>query len=292
MRSYSPLIISVFLLTVSSFASGKTDDGCYLENTKSGKEFGIYDALLYSEKPDLELAGFSPVNMLYAWNFVREAGPGNFKKPTAERLDRVVSKLARNRLSVIDIEHWPLSRSVSSVDVKKSIDNYTYVISELSARSPETVFGFYGVVPVRDFARAKSWRFTGGYREWQRDNSRVKPIADLVGATLPSLYTITSSVNDWKRRAQAQIDEARRLAPDVPVYPFLWPDYHPQGGRYPKDLALSGSYWRKQLEFLSSRADGVVIWGGKDQVWSESDAWWKETKDFIATNFTRKCEQQ
>jgi hypothetical protein len=74
-----------------------------------------------------------------------------------------------------------------------------------------------------------------------------------------------------------------------PVYVFLWPEYHDSNAAL-RGTQIDAKYWRTQLETARKFADGIVIWGGYDLLknrprkWNEEDAWWKETRNFLATN--------
>ncbi|MDO9084545.1 MAG: hypothetical protein Q7U56_14825, partial [Humidesulfovibrio sp.] len=109
-----------------------------------------------------------------------------------------------------------------------------------------------------------------------------------VDIIFPSLYTFYDDPAGWKKYAIATIQEAKRYG--KPVYPFLWYQYHDSnkllGGK-----PIPAAIWRMQLETCLKYADGVVIWGGYKELWSEEAAWWQETKTFMNALSTGKMQR-
>ncbi|MFC1608411.1 hypothetical protein ACFL47_10630, partial [Candidatus Latescibacterota bacterium] len=55
-----------------------------------------------------------------------------------------------------------------------------------------------------------------------------------------------------------------------PVYPFIWPEYHPSNSQR-TGTDVTGPYWRRQL-----------VWGGWQRDWEDDAPWWIATKEFLA----------
>jgi hypothetical protein len=243
----------------------------------------MFDELLYDQKPSLEQFGLEEINVLYAHNFFVAPQHGDMTLPTNAKLAAAVDKSREAGLvTVLDIEHWPLKGDTEET-MLHSVQNYLYVMQYMQAQLDNLCVGYYGVVPVRDFSRAKLPVSDPVYQEWVVDNDRVQPVADIVDAAFPSLYTITTSQADWLSRADAHVREARRLT-GGPVYPFIWPNYHPQGGVFPEGTEIEPDFWRAQLDFCGEYADGFVLWGGNGQTWNEDATWWQITKQWISDN--------
>jgi hypothetical protein len=262
---------------------------CWLEDRESGQRFRIFEAFKYSGKPDLEDLCIEPLNVLYAWNFFPR-GPkrGDLTLPEARTVAGAIERARETDLvTVIDIEHWPL-KLTDEETARASVRNYLTVFRQMKDALPNLTIGFYGVVPVIEFARARAARDDVRYAAWAAENTRAQGIADAVDALFPSLYTINPRPDEWVAAADGQLSEARRLAPGKPVYPFVWPNYHPQGGRYPLGTEVEPEYWRVQLEYLRRNADGVVLWGGNKLSWREDMPWWTETRAFIEQRFVRR----
>lgn len=279
-------LICCCLLTIPGISVGK--EACRLVDKDTGKHYRIFNGLVYDSVPDLSNYCIEPINIMYTWNFFPRGGRhGDYSLPKGEVLERAIRRAeSLGVVTVIDIEHWPL-KGADKERKRQSVMNYVEVLAEMKQRSPDLMIGYYGVVPVIDFSRAKL-PGTRQHREWVSDNTNVQPIADIVDATFPSLYTINPNQADWRARAVSHISESQRLAPGKKVFPFIWPNYHEQGGRYPLGTEVEQGYWRMQLEFLRSNADGVVLWGGNKQEFDEEMIWWKETVNFIEENFRKE----
>lgn len=263
------------LLLVSGLATG------FAYEPKGGA-FKVFDGTLYRNKPDLAPYGISPVHIIYEGSFWSR---GDAKRAAPD--ERTVRELARKAakeggMVVIDIERWPLSGDAAEVD--RSIGKYRQVAQWFRAESPGVMFGYYGVLPQRDYWRAIKGAGHRDYLSWQDGNDRLRPLAESVDAIFPSLYTFYRDQEGWRKYAIAQIAEARRYG--KPVYVFLWPQYHESnailGGRF-----VSKEYWRLQLDTARAHADGVVIWGGWDgnaarpAEWDAEAEWWAATKEFL-----------
>jgi len=275
-----------FILFLSNINSALAE--CILIEPKTEKVFKIYNALLYEDMPTLNELCIEPINVMYSWHFFPK-GPKKYpnKLPSNMSYRHAVDLIQkRGMLTVIDIEHWPLRGVPDQVAIRSS-KKYFEVLRRLKSEIPNTRIGYYGVVPVTDFYRARQPFVDQRYESWQRDNDRLKGVAETVDAIFPSLYTITPNIDHWIARAKGKLAETRRLAPGKPVYPFIWPNYHPQGGRFPVGKEVEGKYWKAQLEFLRDNADGVVLWGGNKQRFNVKSMWWLETIQFL-DSFSKK----
>lgn len=262
---------------------------CFLEDKITGKNFRIFNAFLYKDMPDLSDLCIEPINVMYAWEFFpRGAQKGNLSLPTKSQYMKAITKIKeKNKITVIDIEHWPLKNASERV-ISRSVENYLDLISIIKNETPNIIIGYYGVVPTIDFSRSKNYLGGKRFNEWVEENNRVEKIANVVDAVFPSLYTINSNRQSWIGRAKSHIAESIRLAPSKPIYPFIWPNYHEQGGKYPIGYEVDSEYWVLQLEYLRDNADGIVLWGGNNITWNKNMKWWKELVRFVKSSFIIK----
>ena len=277
----------MFLLYLTSV--NLAEAGCVLIDKVTGKEFKIFNALLYDDLLELNRYCIEDINVMYAWNFIpRRYKNGDMEFPLKKHVDKAIKKIrSKKQVTVIDLEHWPLKNSTDEV-INLSVSNYYNVMSDLKDALPDIVIGYYGVIPIKDFSRAKMSEKNHRYQEWVKESSRLKDVGYIVDAAFPSLYTIDNNRNSWKTRGISQIKEARKIIKDKPVYPFIWPNYHEQGGRYPTGTEVEPDYWKLQLNILRTHADGMVLWGGNRQKFNQDMKWWKITVDFIEQNFIIK----
>jgi hypothetical protein len=252
-------------LTLSPFVVGFRPDAA------KGR-FPVFDALLHRGKPPLEREGL--VRMPAIANIWR---PGVSHDDVDERgvIEAVTPLPADTTHLYIDIENWPLFPADSTA-LDASLRKLLHVVEIVRQHRPAIQFGFYGAPPASAY-----WPIMlhdHNYELWLETNRRMAPLAAAVDFLLPSFYTHYDDLQGWLRFAAAQLAEARRYG--KPIYPFLLYLYSEY--RSPLDgLPLPGSTWQVELEFCREHADGVVLWGGAGESWSESAPWWQTTRKVL-----------
>ena len=250
-------------------------------NTQS--TFQVFDATLYVDKPDLTPHGIKPINLIYG-QFLYEDGKIAKTLPSQKKIKQFAEEASKkNQWVILELEQWPLKGDDEVV--ANSVQNIIQVIQWFRDSQPELQIGLYGVLPVFDYWRALKGPDSKAYKEWQRDNDRMRPILKYVDMLFPDLYTHYADRKGWVQCAAENIREARRYG--KPVYAFVWPQYHSGSNRILGHTYLSADYWRLQFETLRALSDGVVIWGGWDSdnmrfaQWNENACWWIATKEFL-----------
>lgn len=243
--------------------------------------FRIFDGLMYVSKPDWSHLGIEPIHIIDRGLWLdnrRRRGP-----PDPVQVRRYLDGLPRdNAPIVLDFEQYDLTGTDEAA--RTALTELRQMVAAFRAAAPGRRLGFYGIVPVPDFARSLAGAGSPAYRAWQRHSDRMRSIRGNVDYLFPPTYTNSPDQAAWTAFATAQICEARRLS-SKPVYVFLWPEYHdgsPLSGQYlPADL------WRHQLETAYRHADGVVIWGGYNvpanhpRNWDPRAPWYAPTLAFI-----------
>jgi hypothetical protein len=256
------------------------------ETSGPKKSFIVFDATAYSKKPALKTLGIRPLPAVHA--FFQE-GEDLDRLPSYGRIKELAfhAKASGSDICFLDLEHWPTKEAAG--DWVAGLNKYRQLLMQFKQLAPGIKVGYYSHPPVSDYWRAVKDPVTREYREWQRDNDRLKHLAAEVDVFYPSLYTFYNDSRGWGRYAAAQIREARSYPGDKPVYAFLWPQYHGSNKLLAHQFIPTG-FWRFQLDTVRKHADGVVIWGGwdfdRDQPlpWDESAPWWIETKFFLHLN--------
>lgn len=243
----------------------------------SKREFVIFDATLYKQKPDLTRYGFKSVSMVYKhmmWPIESDGAT-----PPDRGLVRKAAQASESTgIAVLDVEHWPLAGD--SAVVQESIRKYETLIEWFKEDAPSVKVGYYGVAPMQNYWDVIQPIDSPKYSAWQKSNDRVASIARLADVLFPSVYTFYEDQDGWSKYAARQIQEARRYAGGKPVYIFLWQQYHDSNRRL-RGTYLPPGYWRRELETAQKYADGVVIWGGNKETWNEAAPWWLETQRFL-----------
>lgn len=181
---------------------------------------------------DPEALGLIHLDLIYQSAFLPGSsgsqGQDDRTRPTTSRIRNAVSNAAR--IFVPDIElWWPKPGNGTDPTDDAAIANFEFVSNEINLVKGNKIWGWYSTLPQRSyFAPVRGGSL---FDRWQNSNNRLRGIANLVDVMFPSIYMFDSlrDPNDWVRYAIGNIEEARRLAPNKPIVPFLWPWYHSAG---------------------------------------------------------------
>lgn len=244
----------------------------------------LYDATLYEGRPDPAEWGAHPLRMVYR-SYLWPGGDNSDRVPSEEVLDAVVES-SRGQALCIDIEHWPYDvRKESDTDVEATIDRLAEITDSIRRRDPAIRLGFYGLMPIRDYwtPQKTGEELDARMADWASANARLRlarnahgrfeseGLSSKVDVIFPSLYTFYDNRGGWERYAVANLKEARRY--DKQVYPFIWPFYHNSNATL-RGQYIGDDYLRQQLDICNEHADGMVIWGGYREPWSNAEAKW------------------
>jgi hypothetical protein len=235
--------------------------------------------MLYENKPESSQIGLDHMPLIYEGRIWRNKETTK-SLPDLTPLAVDIKEAAIAQYVVIDIERFELRGSAQVVS--SEIDKLVEVIQFCRSTSPKTQFGYYGIVPRRDYWRALKGRESSQYSNWSRENDVLSRLTEAVDFLAPSIYTFYPDEIGWRIYANAQVSECRRMAPTKPVFAFLWPKYH-DSNKQKKGEYLRPGFWRDQLKFCEANADGLVIWGGYKEKWDPSSPWWLETAEFLKT---------
>lgn len=251
------------------------------------KNFLVFDATLYKNKPDLSKAGIRQLNIIYTAQIWKK-NESLDHLPDREKVQQIAREaFKKDQLVVLDVEHWPVTGHRTEI-MEQSVEKYVTLLNWMKQAAPLLKIGFFANVPVSDFRKSSAQPGSFLYLVWQSDNTRVKPVAAKVDAAFPAAYTYSTDMALWKKSLLAQITETRRLF-NGPIYVFIWPQYFDHAPT-PMDIQLQYmpvEYWKFELETVSQYADGVVIWGGWDFAkrqpasWDAQAPWWLATKEFV-----------
>jgi hypothetical protein len=279
-------IVSLFLtgLLAGSVSTAAQAQSC---GRPANRPFRIFDATAYVGRPDWSRYGIEPIHIVDRgiWADGRRSGPTD---PTLVR--RYVESLPRdNAPIVLDFEQYELTGSDGAA--RTALVDLRGIAAAFRAAAPGRKIGFYGIVPIPDYARSLAGAGSAPYRAWQGHSNRMRTLQGNVDFLFPPAYTVDPDQRAWTAFATSQICEARRLSAK-PVYVFLWPEYHegsPLSGQY-----LDSAFWRLQLETAYRLADGVVIFGGYDiaanrpRNWNPQAPWYAPTLAFIRERLGRR----
>ena len=242
-------------------------------------KFLVFDAMLYTSKPDLSQYGLTPISVEYPDVLWPGTSANMQNVPDATVVQKLAASASQStNMEVVDIEQWAVTGD--SATVAQSVAKYQQTLQMFQKDAPSLQVGFYATAPIRDYWDVMAGPQSAGYLAWQQQNDAVAPIAQQADALFPSLYTFYTDQVGWQKYAIANIAEARRIAPGKPVYVFLWPQYDASTGAQGGDY-LPDAYWKMELETAKQYADGVVIWGGWTETWDNNASWWAVTQQFM-----------
>ncbi len=203
----------------------------------------------------------------------RAKGTKDLTDVSSAMVRSAITPYAREPIVVIDIEQWK-TKGTDDV-VADSVTRFLSVLRAAQTQLPDTKFGFYSMVPSRDYYRAVGDKGPAAYSAWQSENDRLKNLAVAADALFPSVYTFfREPPSRWATYARANIAEASRLAPGKPIYPFIWNRYHGSNKEEGKE-PLEADFFEAQLKtlFETPEANGVVIWLISKEPWDSSANW-------------------
>ena len=269
-RLKAKLICTALLILVSASSVFAADfkifdgtrgykNGPELNNSKIKKLEIAYEVDLFAPKPTPDTGNLNPADGL--------------SKEDEKRIVELAKTWKSKGIDLVclDIELWPTRGDDTTVN--ESINKFKKVLVLIHRVAPKLKVGIYGALPIRDVYRAIKDPKSQDHKDWQTENDRLKPLAQMVDVIFPSLYTMTTDPTIWKAFAITNLEQAKLYG--KPVYPFIWPRYHDSM----KELAwtfLPTTFWEMELQTVKGLADGTVIWDyGKWQPWDDQANWWK-----------------
>lgn len=243
-----------------------------LMSAQKDTPFKIYENVAYVGKP--AYIGIKRVPILYE-NMLWRNGESKDGPPNADSLNYWINQVKNvTGPMILDIEHWPIYTDTVTRQYMVDIAN----AFKIAGRTYE--IGYYAMIPQRDtFAALFPWH--PSFTNWKARNTFVQPIADAVDILCPSLYSLYADQQRWDHYTIENILEARRLAPNKKIIPFLWPQYHTSSDRKALQY-VDPELWMHQLTTVYRMCDGVIIWRIADgEVWNPSLPWYQVTLEFM-----------
>lgn len=271
-RFVLPLLIAIacgsaapFAVAAASAPPPKSGLQCVVPTTGGAvRHFVVYDNTFYTNL-DLETYGLIKSNVVYEPATMR-ATTNAGHLPAAAAFMRLVRQNDRNPGPVVlDFENLYLQGSPEIAAQHFRLLETLATWAHQAA--PGKVIGFYGLLDHTD-------------RHYLSLAKRLAPRED---AFFPSLYTFNDDRAAWSKRVRDDVALAHSIAPRLPVYLYLWPQYHEHTAKALQ--YLDASYWSFQLRTASRYADGVVIWSGKAK--NTSTGWVTVTASFM-----RACQKR
>lgn len=258
----------------------------------------------------------SEIYVIYTQFIMADSGvaTGNYMAVDEDKLETHKTGIVNNQPQVIitDIESLALGTNDTDEEILAAWATYDTVLTGIRDVYQDGLLGVYAYMPQRNSTVPVNYRIDSGnqtnidqYNAWKARNSLAISggIPDRVDIVIPSLYTFYRDtgtypdVNDdpamdpqWGYYAEETISEARRLCPNKPILPALWPQYH-QGGDAKNEPGLrkmwiEGDFFKYQLDKCAELADGFIIFDNLtpatiNNVWDESWGWVQALRTYI-----------
>lgn len=271
----SNLSLALFLLSWPVSTAAAAYDCDRILRRDDGAKFELLFAVDTGTDEELRSLCLRRVPLLKEYRF-RDRGIKQLTAVRDTKAREVGRSVAGEEIVVVDIETWPTRGDDRTVaDSQKRLGA---VIRAIKAEAPDSEVGLYSMVPVRDYYRAVLDPSEDRYKEWQAENDRLRPLAEAVDALFPSVYTFFDEAPArWRRYAHANISEARRLAPNKLVYPFIWDRYH----KTEEPIQMEFLHAQFSMLFDEPAANGAVIWLKGHEPWDTQSTWYQALKEFL-----------
>jgi hypothetical protein len=224
--------------------------------------FAVFDSTFYNPgKPSTTQYGLIPGNVVYEsliWpNGSTQADEAIL--PTRASFDKLMANYTNAGPIVLDVETLGLT-SAADETVLATLAQWA------EADHPGHRVGYYGYNTLDNVP--------------SKYNQYASELAGVVTAMFPSLYTYdttsgTPTDQTWLAEAQAEISAAQTLAPTLPVYIYISPQYHTTGTYMPTAM------WSSELQTALTYANGIVIWSSSSYAWDDTTLWWEATQTFM-----------
>ena len=212
---------TMLLFTIMLFITACSDDNIrppYLEEEvePTPKEFVIYDAMSYKDKPDLTSDMISKIRLIYE-GFLLTDGELDMKKITTQIS---LTKMSNYQAVSTDIEAWYSTKK--GEDIK---DGLKIVFDAFKKEIPHCTVGNYGV-PVSDL---NVFRFNRTESEeklielWKQHSEKRCPAAEVSDVLYPSLYIMTPDVDQWLKDLETTVEYIKERFPGKKIVGYIWP---------------------------------------------------------------------
>jgi hypothetical protein len=233
----------------------------------------LFDCLLFTGKPSTADLKLKPLTTIYQQTLI----PPDHSMPTQAAISKALAAYATSTETLcLDVETFgPGYTDAASAAI--TVANYLELLRMCRVACPTVKFGFYGLLPIRDYWSTMPTSAPTNLALWHQRNDYLLPLAAKVDVLFPSLYTFYADPVGWLFYANANVAEGRRIAKGKPIYPFIWPYYHNAAPVEIRNTLIPPDYWRTQLDMLAVIADGAVLWGGFQIPWDPAAPWFQVT---------------
>lgn len=263
-----------------------------LLSAQNHKQFELFDAMPYIDKPDLTSEGLLPIYLMYESTLTNEDPSGRFKvilDSTKVNTQAFVASLFPTVVVSTDIEEWYGNRNVDAATMKAW---YQTVFDVFRSKNENVIIGNYGL-PV---ANLNLRRFNRNATEdeiideWKRASAKRMYSGGINDYLSPSFYIATPDTTQWLTDMEISARYLKENFPDKKIYAYIWPQYYDfKNNPYFKTF-MTPEIWKAILNGCYKYLDGAIIWSSVYDEnhnlihWQEERVRkiWTVTKEFIS----------
>lgn len=244
-----------------------------------------FEGFLHTSRPDFKsLYGINRLDFVSRTNLGFGAlWPDDTGPPPAAWYDATAAAYtnATNHL-LLDIESWPNTTQAERI---ATAAKFVTVYQEMKRRRSDLTIGFYAYTPIRDFFRATE--IVDEKAAWQAGNDDMAAMYAVVDFFAPSLYffytrsqggqsaTNVDSAHEYFHENLVELKRCRTAyGRNQPIYPYVWYRRHDELADLDMDV------WIDMCRTAYLEGDGLILWGGWQEVWSDAAWWWR---NFLAS---------
>lgn len=232
-----------------------------------GKGFTIYDNTGYADIDVGHLLGIDKINLIYAEPAWLESFTRSQLPPRAELVERI--RAATNP--------GPIVLDFETIYLRGDSEPFADHANIAHARSIIWITLLRWIRQATD-KPIGAWGF--GQHTWSIFRDLARGPADAMDLWFVDGYTDGDlDESAWQDGLAAAIAATRAIDDAKPILVYLWPNFHggARGGEF-----IPGPVWRRQLDWVRTRADGIVLWSSSTTpVVGDNTDWLDQTAAFL-----------
>lgn len=234
----------------------------------------LYDATSYTNPPP----GLEPFTIIYEDTLF---STGDHNEVDYERLADVATDHANDPLICLNIESWALNDG-HRIRQNDSIAKYREVLRTFkNIVSPDTLVGYFNVLPPADPHLANGTFRSSGYNRWKTICDKVQPIADYADVIFPSVYVRYYNPTFQLKIINEYIHAAHNYGIKS-IIPFIYPYYsNLLDDPAHNDEMIPGWYMERIMTAITAKTSAAVLWGKSGDTEFDPGTWWAEIEPYI-----------
>lgn len=253
----------------------------HLDNPK--KRFKIFNAITYSNTPDLKQYGLYDFQILTESQVTSAFVNGIYEPDSTKIANLAISLLNKPNVPIgVKAGTWIKDRTTDQVAMIARHEKFNRIFKSHNLHNP---ISFLLSTP----SSLSGLRVTNSNSLSNQSNWMVNAVMptrllrDQVDILLPASYIIDDDTTIWKREFFLTVNEAKKNNPGKPVYAHFYVDYFNQTINFSNAYKPinNKSTFRTMLEAAFKICNGVVLNNTSSQSWNSNYGFWLATLEFL-----------